>query len=80
VRLATQAPSPATSLRLVEVQAMDSLSPVRPDWQSLASDLFPDPTVVGPLPTPTTPPAHADPMMARARIVRVSPPIEIVSA
>jgi hypothetical protein len=78
--LATLAPSPATSLRLVEVQAMNSLSPVRPDWQSLASDMFPDPAVVGPLPTPTTPPALVDPTMARARIVRVSPPIAIVSA
>lgn len=70
-KLATQQSSPATSLRLVEVQAMNTLSPIRTDWQSLANDMFPmQGSGVG----------GVDPAMARARIVRVSPPIAIVSA
>ena len=57
---------------------MKEYSKIRTDWTELASDLFPD---------PVTDPASAssssasdktqiDKAMARARIVRVSPPIK----
>ena len=55
-----------TSLRLVEIQAMNPLSTQKADWNSLADDLFPQNSQ-----------ASVDPAMARARIVRVSPPILI---
>ncbi|MGA7241469.1 MAG: hypothetical protein WBY44_37650, partial [Bryobacteraceae bacterium] len=67
--LATLPPSGATSLRLVEIQAMTPLSPVRTDWAALADDLFPTANSGG----------ATDPAMARARIVRVSPSISISS-
>jgi hypothetical protein len=53
-----------TALRLVEVQAMNQLSPPRTGWTTLAEDIFPTQRASG-----------VDPTMARARIVRVSPPI-----
>jgi hypothetical protein len=58
--------SAPTALRLIEVQAMNGISPVRTTWSDLASDMFPDTQEVG-----------VDPAMARARIVRVSPPITL---
>ena len=68
--------SGATSLRLVEIQAMNSLalSPQRTTWQDLAGDLFPQNSQAPVNPAVTQP---IDPAMARARIVRVSPSIQI---
>jgi len=63
------------TLRLVEVQCMKDYSQVRTDWTQLASDLFP--AAVPDAATPQgAPPIAIDPAMARARIVRVSPPIK----
>jgi hypothetical protein len=64
--LAALPASGATSLRLVEIQAMNPLSTQRTGWTDLAGDLFPQGSQ-----------APVDPAMARARIVRVSPPILI---
>ena len=58
--------SAPTALRLIEVQAMNGLSPIRTTWSQLADDLFPDNQTPG-----------VDPAMSRARIVRVSPPITV---
>jgi hypothetical protein len=67
--------SQPNTLRLVEVQCMKDYSQVCTDWTQLASDLFPVgvPDAAAPHGTPLT---SIDPAMARARIVRVSPPIK----
>ena len=66
--LATLPPTGATTLRLIEVQAMSPASPTRTDWRLLADDLF----------SPANNSDNkTDPAMARARIVRVSPPISV---
>jgi hypothetical protein len=67
--------SAPTTIRLVEVQCMNKYSPVRSTWTDLAGDLFPEPPVSDAVQSKGTPPENVDPAMARARIVRVSPPI-----
>jgi hypothetical protein len=59
---------PAPSfLRLVEVQTMGESSPQQSSWKGLADVLFANSQT-----------DKIDPGMARARIVRVSPPIQVV--
>jgi hypothetical protein len=64
-------------VRLVEVQRMTKASATTPDssdpkgrWKALAQDLFPAIAAV-----PSTPPPTGDSAMAKARAVRMSPPI-----